>query len=262
VARRRYGVSTLHDRRRALRERLAAGHRLVGTFVKLGTPDVLELVAAAGFDLAVVDLEHSTLTEADAIALVRHADVCGLAALVRVPAVDAPLVARLLENGAAGIQLSMVRGAEQTRALVAAARFAPAGERSVSLANRVAGFGAVALADFLRAEADVPPLLVGQIETRVDQPWPDVLRGLDVAFVGTTDLSVSLGLPPAPELATAVEQVRAGAAAAGVAFGGWSANRASAAAQGLAEAGYLLVGSDLQILAAGLRAAAPVKEDS
>jgi 4-hydroxy-2-oxoheptanedioate aldolase len=79
-------VSTLHDRRRALRERLAAGHRLVGTFVKLGTPDVLELVAAAGFDLAVVDLEHSTLTEADAIALVRHADVCGLAALVRVPA--------------------------------------------------------------------------------------------------------------------------------------------------------------------------------
>lgn len=262
MARRRYRVSPLHARRRALRERLATGQRLVGTFVKLATPDVLDLVAATGFDLAVIDLEHSTLTEADAIALVRHADACGLAALVRVPCVDAPLIARLLENGAAGIQLSMVRGAEQTRALVAAARFAPVGERSVSLANRVAGFGAVPLADFLRAEADDPPLLVGQIETRVDQPWPDVLHGLDVAFVGTTDLSVSLGLPAAAELAAAVEQVRVGAAAAGVAFGGWSASRASAAAQGLAEAGYLLVGSDLQILAAGLRAAAPAKEDS
>jgi 4-hydroxy-2-oxoheptanedioate aldolase len=248
-------VSPVHDRRRQLRQRLAQG-RAVGTFVKLATPDVVELVAAAGFDFAVVDLEHSTLGEADAIGLVRHADACGLPALVRLPALDAALVARLLENGAVGIQLSMLRTAAQARALAAATRFAPDGARSVSLANRVAGFGAVPLADFLAREQDDPPLLVGQIETAIDEPWPDVLAGLDVAFVGTTDLAVSLGLPPQQALAEAVQDVRQAAESAGIAFGGWAASTAAVAAQGLDGARYLIVGSDLQILGAGLRAAA------
>ncbi|GAA0713040.1 hypothetical protein Drose_15560 [Dactylosporangium roseum] len=255
MARRRFDVSSVHERRRALRSELTAGRRLVGTFVKLANADIVEMAAAAGFQFVVVDLEHSTLTEVDALGLVRHADAGGVPALVRVPAVDPPLIARLLENGAVGIQLSMLRTAEQARRLMAATHFAPSGERSVSLANRVAGFGATSLRDFLQLEAEAPPLLVGQIETGIAEPWPDVLHGLDVAFVGTTDLSVNLGLPSIGELSAAVERVRLAAEAAGVAFGGWSASLSAAPAQGLAEAGYLVVGSDLQILAAGLRAA-------
>lgn len=248
-------MTALHERRRALRARLADG-RAVGTFVKLAVPDVVEIVAAAGFDFAVVDLEHSTLGEADAIALVRHADLCGLAALVRVPSVDAPLINRLLENGAAGIQLSMLRTAAQAAALREAARFAPTGARSVSLANRAAGLSARPLREVLAAEEQDPPLLVGQIETAITEPWEGVLAGLDVAFVGTTDLAVSLGLPAPAELAAAVEQVEQAATSAGVAFGGWSATVSAAEDQGLASARYLMVGSDLQVLAAGLRAAA------
>lgn len=251
-------MSRVHELRRALRADLIAGRRRVGTFVKLASPDTLELAAAAGFGFVVVDLEHSTLSESDAIALVRHADVCGIAALVRVPAVDAPLVARLLENGAAGVQLSMLRTAEQVRALRDAARFAPAGARSVSMANRVAGFGPGGLDAFLEAEADDPPVLVGQIETRVDEPWPDVLAGLDVAFVGSTDLGVSLGYRSGDErLAAAVAAVADGARATGVSFGGWASTAHAADGLGLTDATYLIVGSDLQILAAGLRAAAP-----
>ena len=85
-----------------------------------------------------MDLEHSTLNGTEAIDLVRHADAIGLPALVRLALVDVPAVARLLENGAAGIQLSMLRTARQVHELRAAARFAPEGERSLSLANRVA----------------------------------------------------------------------------------------------------------------------------
>jgi 4-hydroxy-2-oxoheptanedioate aldolase len=250
-------VSRVHELRRKLRADLAAGRGLVGTFVKLANPDVVELAAQASFDFVVVDLEHSALTESDAIALVRHADASGIAALVRVPVVDAPMIARLLENGAAGIQLSMLRTAEQARSLRAATRFAPDGERSVSLANRVAGFGAVQLSEFLRTESGSAPVLVGQIETAIDEPWPDVVDGLDVVFVGTTDLAVSLGYPAGDErLRSAVRAVSDAAADAGLAFGGWSPTRDAAAANGLGDAGYLIVGSDLQILAAGLRAAA------
>lgn len=247
-------MTSVHDTRRALRSRLADNEPVTGTFVKLGSCDVVELAAAAGLDFIVVDLEHSVLDERDAVALVRTADLCGLAALVRLPAVQPGLIARLLESGAAGIQLSTLRTVAESRQLRAACRFAPEGGRSISLANRVAGFGASALADFLDQEAAAPPLLVGQIETLVAEPLDEVLRGLDVAFVGTTDLSVSLGLPAADTLDRAVDSIREGAESAGVAFGGWAATPGAAAA--LAPADYVVVGSDLQLLATGLRSLA------
>ncbi|AMW14426.1 hypothetical protein A4E84_36000 [Streptomyces qaidamensis] len=251
----------VHLLRRRLRAALTAEEPAVGTFVKLASPDVVELAAAAGFAFVVVDLEHSTLTERDAVDLVRHADVCGLPALVRVPEVDAAAVNRLLEAGAAGIQLSMLTRVAQADALVAATRFAPSGRRSVSLANRAARFGATPLAGFLRREQDDPPVLVGQIETASTDPLPDLLAALDVCFVGSTDLAVDLGLSADPaELRGAVDRVRDAARSAAVAFGGWAPARGAAKDLGLADADYLVVGSDLQMLAAGLRAA--VREEN
>ena len=245
--------SRLRERLRERARVLPAGPPLLGTFVKLAAVDVLEL--CRGFDFVVVDLEHSTLTEAEAIALVRHADLLGLPALVRIPAVDAALINRLLENGATGIQLSMLQTAAQTAALIAATRFAPGGTRSISLANRVAGYGRTALPDFLEAERLGPPVLVGQIETPVAEPLAEVLAGLDVAFVGTTDLAVSLGSAPGDAaLADVIDAVRQAARTAGAGFGGWAPSRAQAGELGPVD--YLMVGSDLQILATGLRAAA------
>ncbi|TDB94680.1 aldolase/citrate lyase family protein [Actinomadura sp. 7K534] len=256
--------SPRHSSPRArLRAALKEGPRVTGTFVKLPAPDVVEVCGLAGFDFVVVDLEHSALTEAEAIGLVRHAERCGLPALVRVPEVDAPLICRLLENGAAGLQLSMLGSAAQARALVRATRFAPAGARSVSLANRAAGFGlrsSGGLAAFLAAERADPPLLVGQIETpwwRGGDSWDAVTGELDVVFVGGTDLAVSLGAAPGgDELRAAVTEIREAAGRQGIAFGGWVPSLAAADGHGMAAARYLVTGSDLQILAAGLEAAA------
>ncbi|MFF2850050.1 HpcH/HpaI aldolase/citrate lyase family protein [Streptomyces sp. NPDC058001] len=246
-----------HPLRRRLRAALTAEGPAVGTFVKLASPDVVELAGAAGCAFVVVDLEHSTLTEQDAVGLVRHAAVCGLPALVRVPEVDAAAVNRLLEAGAAGIQLSMLTRVAQAEALVAATRFAPAGRRSVSLANRAARFGAVPLAGLLAAERADPPVLVGQIETALTDPLTTLVAALDVCFVGSTDLAVDLGLPADPAvLRAAVDRVGDAARRAGVAFGGWAPTRGAAADLGLGAADYLVVGSDLQMLAAGLRAVA------
>lgn len=236
--------------RSELRTALAAGRRVYGTFVKLPTIDSVELVAAAGFDFVVVDLEHSSLGEADALALVRHASALGLPAMVRIPTVDTAVVNRLLESGAAGLQLSMLRCVEQRDELIAASRYAPAGRRSISLANSSAGFGATPLADYLLREVADPPLLVGQIETVETDPFDQLLPGLDVCFVGTTDLSIDLGGVP---VADQVDRIAAAAAAAGVAFGGWTATARGAADLGLGRATYRVVGSDLQILSAGLR---------
>lgn len=253
---------SVHDSRRRLRVALKAPEAVHGVFVKLPVPDVLDVAVAAGFDFVVIDLEHSTLSASDAIGLVRHADAIGLPAIVRVPVVDGPLINRLLENGAAGIQLSMLRRVEQTSALVAATRYAPAGTRSVSLAHRTAAFGAAGLDGYLAAEADAPPLLVGQIETAETDPLAELVAALDVCFVGTTDLTVDLGRtsPGDPDAASAVDRVAAAAAHAGIAFGGWTPSADQVRALGLAAADYVVIGSDVQLLAAALRAGAPRKD--
>ncbi|WP_029434029.1 aldolase/citrate lyase family protein [Blastococcus sp. URHD0036] len=257
-------MSDVHRSRAGLRAALASGERLTGLFVKLPCPDVLELAASAGFDLVVVDLEHSTLGESEAFDLLRYADALGLPALVRLARVDPPLVNRVLEAGAVGVQLSMLTSVAQREELQAAVAYGPAGRRSVGLAHTGAGYGSVGLADYLAAERADPPLLVGQIECRTTDPLEQVVAGLDVAFVGTTDLTVALGLDPADAtgIRAEVDAVAAAALATGVAFGGWAPRPDAAEGLGLGPAGYLVVGSDLQFLGAALRAAAPPSRET
>jgi len=244
-----------------LRQRLREGARLVGTFLKMPALETVDIAASAGFDMVVVDGEHAQLDEGEVRLLVRHAAALGLPALVRIPAVDAGLINRLLEAGAAGVQLSTLRTRSQRDALVSATRYAPAGTRSVSLAHPQADYGATPLAAYLDLHKE-GPLLVGQVETAAtDEPLAEILRGLDVAFIGTTDLSVDLGhagqLDDARVRARMAEIAEA-ARAAGVALGVWTPS--VEALTGLApRPQYALVASDMQLLrsgATGLLAAA------
>jgi 2-keto-3-deoxy-L-rhamnonate aldolase RhmA len=223
------------------RERLPA-ERLVGTFIKLPATESVEIAAQAGFDFVIVDLEHSQLSDADGLRLVRHAFTMGFPAVARVPECDRGQVNRLLEAGASGIQLSTVTSAGQVRELVAATRYAPGGERSVSLAHPVAGYGATSLRDAVKAE---PPLLVGQIETaETADPLDKILAaGLDVVFIGTTDLTVAFGFDQA-RVGARVQQIAAAAEAAGVTLGTFAATAAAARP----DARYLALASDLSLL--------------
>jgi 4-hydroxy-2-oxoheptanedioate aldolase len=203
----------------SVRARLAQ-ERLVGTFVKLPALESID-IAAAELDFAVVDLEHSQLSEGDALRLVRHAAALGFPALVRLPTVDRGLVNRLLEAGAAGIQLSSVRSAAQLRGLRAAALYAPDGSRSISLSHAAAGYGATPLADYLTAQRE-GPLLVAQLETaETDDPLDLILAERpDVAFVGVTDITVELGLDRT-RVEARIAEIADAAEHAGIALGGF-----------------------------------------
>lgn len=201
-----------------MRELLESGKRVRGTFVKLAAEEVVEIVGRAR-DFAVVDLEHSRLTEGDALRLVHHGWTAGVPVVVRIPEVDRGLVNRLLEAGAAGIQLSTVRRSADVRALRDAALYAPDGSRSVSLSHSLADFGGTPLADYVAGAP--PPLLVAQIETATtDDPLDEILAaGADVAFVGVTDLTVDYGFD-AEQVRARVGEIATAAGAAGVTLGG------------------------------------------
>jgi 4-hydroxy-2-oxoheptanedioate aldolase len=238
-----------------LRERLRSGPPLVGTFVKLPALESIDLARSVGFDLAVVDGEHSQLDERAILALLRYGAALDFPMLVRTPSRDAGSLNRLLEAGAAGIQLSTLRSCAERDAIVSATRYAPDGTRSVSLAHPAADYGAIPLAEYLERSKQFP-LLVGQIETAstVD-PLPEVVRGLDAAFIGTTDLTVDLGRPGMlddPRVTGRVAEIAAAASRAGVALGAWVPNTDALAKLGDARFRYVLIGSDLQSLRAGL----------
>ena len=220
-----------------MRDALAGGGRVRGTFVKLAALEVVELVARS-LDFAVVDLEHSQLGETDALRLVRHAHALAFPALVRLPELDRGLVNRLLEAGAAGIQLSTVTRAAQIAELRAACEYAPRGTRSISLAHPVAGYGAVPLAEYLGGVTS--PLVVAQVETmQTEDPLEEILAAApDVVFVGVTDLNVDAGLD-AERVAARVDEIAAAAERAGVPLGGFGAD---------ARFRYSVVSSDVALL--------------
>jgi len=214
-----------------------------GIFLKLPSTEIVDLVHASPLDFAVVDHEHSQLSESQARALVRHGAAVGLPVLVRLPELDRGLVNRLLEAGAAGIQLSTVRRVDQIAGLRSAVAYAPAGTRSVSLAHPRAGYGGTPLAEYLATVGRA--LVVAQIETaETDDPLDELMAaGPDVAFIGTTDLSVDLGLDAA-RVRARVEEIAEAAAAAGVALGAFALEEERVA--------YRLVNSDLALLRAAV----------
>jgi 4-hydroxy-2-oxoheptanedioate aldolase len=210
---------------------------VTGTFVKLPALESID-ICAASLDFCVVDYEHSQLSEAGVLRLVRHAAAIRFAAVVRIPVVDRGLVNRLLEAGAAGIQLSSVRRVAEVKALAAAAAYAPDGSRSISLAHPQASYGGVPLRDYLAATE--PPLVVIQLETReTDDPPVELCRaGADVAFLGLTDLLVDCGLDEGAAAARA-DELAGAVADAGIALGGFGAEERFR---------YAIVSSDVALL--------------
>ncbi len=198
---------------------LNLSRRVRGLFVKLPSTEVIDLVASSAFDFAVVDLEHSQLAEVEAFRLLRHGNALGFPVLARIPAADRGLVNRLLEAGAAGIHLSTVRRAAEVRALRAACRYAPAGNRSVSLTHPAGRYGGLSLAEYLAEQGD-GALVVAQIETGETDDGLDEIAAArpDVLFIGATDLTVDLALDEA-RVRARIDEVADAAERAGIPLG-------------------------------------------
>jgi len=101
----------------------------LGTWVKLPTVESVELMALAGFDFVVIDLEHSPMTLESAATLIAVARGRGTCPLVRVPDHSPAWIQRCLDAGASGILAPHVDTVDQAQSVARSARFEPAGTR-------------------------------------------------------------------------------------------------------------------------------------
>ena len=192
-----------------LRQKLLAGRTVIGPFLTMPSADVVEMIAIAGFDFAIVDTEHGMYSEERAAQLVRAAAARSMATVVRVPQVDAPLITKALDMGADGVMVPQVSDPEAAARAVAAARFHPLGNRGVMAHVRNAAYSSLDEPGFYERENERAAVIL-QIEGSAGiDCLPELCRldGVDCFFIGVMDLSQSLGFPGQPEHPSVLEQV-------------------------------------------------------
>jgi 2-keto-3-deoxy-L-rhamnonate aldolase RhmA len=122
-----------------LRSRIRAGDTLYGSFIQLGSPIAAELVARAGFDWVIIDLEHGAGTETELLASLLAVSTTPTAALVRPQSAERIRIGRALDHGAHGLMIPRIDLPEQAREAISFMRFPPDGVRGLALSTRGAG---------------------------------------------------------------------------------------------------------------------------
>lgn len=197
---------------RSFRQRMLAGNKLVGTFLKTPTSHATEIVAGLGFDFVVIDQEHAPFDRTTTDIALMAARGSNIPALVRVSGPDAIL--SVLDCGATGMLIPHVRNAAYAREVAALCRYR-GGSRGYATSTRAGGYTAVPMWQHIRASDDAVTV-IAQIEDPEALDQIDAIaavEGIDSLFVGRGDLTAAFGdeTPNPPAVRAAVEKIAAAA---------------------------------------------------
>jgi 4-hydroxy-2-oxoheptanedioate aldolase len=241
----------------AFKRALKAGRTQIGLWSSLSSNYTVEIIAGAGFDWILLDMEHSPNDLESLLTQLQAAAPYPTSAVVRVPWNDMVTIKRVLDAGAQSLLIPYVCTPEEAKAAVAATRYPPAGVRGVAGTTRASRFGRVK--DYARRAHEEICVLV-QVETRGALEQLEAIcavEGVDGVFIGPADLHASLGYTgetanPAvmPKIEEAMRRIRK----CGKAPGYLSPVEADAKKMLAAGAMFCAVGADTGILARGAEA--------
>ncbi|MEW6334437.1 MAG: aldolase/citrate lyase family protein [Thermodesulfobacteriota bacterium] len=198
-----------------IKKKLKNNEPVFGIMIKEArNANIAEILEIAGFDYFVIDMEHAFYDMSGITEILQHARKCRITAVVRIPRLDYAYVAKTLDMGAEGIWVPHLDTPEQARDLVAFGKYPPEGKRGAAVpVFRVKERQEFAkAADFFRSVND-ETLLIAQIEGREAIGNIDAITavpGIDVAMMGTQDLSLDMGFPGQethPEMKAAIQKV-------------------------------------------------------
>ncbi len=194
-----------------LKECLHRGNLTIGSWLSFGFTPVCEMMARAGFEWLVIDMEHTAIDVSSQLQLIQIVELAGCTPLVRVGANDELLIKRALDAGAHGVLVPSVNSREEAEHAVAATYYPPRGARGAGL-GRASGYGLGF--DRYKEWADQQIVLMVQIESAAGvRNLSEILsvEGVDGFIVGPYDLSGSLGCPgnwSSPPVVEALERVQ------------------------------------------------------
>ena len=188
----------------SFRSRLVAGEPLYGAWSVIPSALSVRLLAAAGLDYVVIDLQHGGASEADLPAMTSAIRLAGATPVARVRHAHTADIGRALDLGCEGVIVPNIDSAAQARQAAGAVRYPPAGHRSAGGVLAAAEPFCLVMAESADAVAALEATLA--------------VEGVDGLYVGPKDLSLSLGCeadPDDPVLRRALNRVWAACAAAG-----------------------------------------------
>ena len=245
-----------------IRDSWANGGIPIGTFVFSHDAAVVETVGRAGFDFALIDMEHTSLELRDVEAHIRAAAAVDIAALVRVPNFDGAVIGRVLDSGADGIVFPHFgRDRASSRLFAENLRYAPNGHRPSCTGVRSAGYGLAPFAEYV-GHADDSVLGIGLIEDVEVIPHLDAIFAesrIDAIMPGPGDLATALGLhgqPTHPRVRAAVDEIMRAARRSGLRCGMYLNSVEEAHEWVAAGADFLIYLMDSKVLALAYEAAA------
>jgi 4-hydroxy-2-oxoheptanedioate aldolase len=175
---------------RALKSR----DKQIGLWISLASNIAAEVTAHAGFDWALIDMEHAPNDYRSVLGQLQVFAGSDTTALVRVEWNDTVAVKKLLDIGAQGLLFPMIQSVEEARRAVAATRYPPKGVRGVSGTTRATRYGRVK--DYLGRVEDETAVLL-QVETQAALDAAEdiaAVDGVDGIFFGPADIGADMGL--------------------------------------------------------------------
>ena len=173
------------------------GQTLLGAALYFYDPVFLEVAAHLGFQVIWIEMEHASITFAEAADLCRMAAGSGMLTMIRVPDSRRENMLKAAECGPDIIDVPMVDEPRQMEEMLKYARFAPAGRRGYFGVSRAVDYGVGNSVNEMQQRLNHELCLLAQIETTQAMQNLDQLAavpGVDL-FVGPADLAASLGVP-------------------------------------------------------------------
>lgn len=176
--------------------KLRAGETVFGCFVRYPDATLIEVIGYQGWDFIVFDGEHGTIEPQHCEHMVRAAEVRDVTPIIRVPTNAPSVILRYMDSGAQGLHVPWVNSGAEAEAVVRSVKYQPRGIRGLA-GIRAADFGQRGtFGDYIK-QANAETLVAIHIETvEAVEHLPEIIaiEGIDVIFIGPTDLSHSLGV--------------------------------------------------------------------
>ncbi len=239
-----------------LKQHWRDGGTALGAWISLRDPLLAEVAAMSGYDYVCIDMQHG-MSDYTHVTTALHAMArTPTVPIVRVPWNEQGIIGRVLDAGALGVIIPMVNSPEEARRAFDACRYTPDGTRSFGPLGAGSRYGGGYAGTANDVVACIPMIETRQAVETVDAIL--AVPGIDAAYIGPADLSLTYGLPAAVDqkgdpFESALATVVAACQRHGV-IPGIHANAALAAKRHAAGFRMITVGLDASPTIAALRA--------
>ena len=178
-----------------LKSKLARSELTIGSWITLGHSAIAEIMASAGFDWLVLDMEHSVLELGEVQTIIQVLDKQHCPAIVRLTSNQPDQIKRVMDAGATGVMVPMVKSAADAHAAIQSVYYPPRGQRGVGLA-RAQGYGA-SFSEYQRwlEQNAIVVVMIEHVDAVNDIDAILSVPEIDAYIIGPYDLSGSMGRP-------------------------------------------------------------------